>query len=51
MVWARHALTWHIGTNVPKNDVNGSASQPLEFGIILMLTDSCQQPVKDVSRQ
>ena len=51
MVWARHALSWHIGTNVPKNDVNGSASQPLEFGIILPIANSCQQTIEHISRQ
>jgi hypothetical protein len=43
--WNETTLLGHIATNVPENDVDGSASQSLEFGIIFMLTDSCQQAV------
>jgi hypothetical protein len=35
----------HIAKNVPENDVDDSASQSLEPGIIFMLADSCQQAV------
>ena len=33
----------HITANVPENEIDCSASQSLELGIIFMLTDSRQQ--------
>lgn len=35
----------HIAMNAPENDVNGIACESLEFDIIFMLTDSCEQTV------
>ena len=35
----------------PENEIDSSASQSLELGIVFMLTDSCQPTVEDVSRQ
>jgi hypothetical protein len=30
-----------IAKNVPENEVDGGTSQPLEFSVIFLLTDSC----------
>ena len=38
-------LSRHIAKNVPKNDVDGSAGQSLEFGLIFLLAGSRQQSV------
>ena len=45
------ASSGNITANVPENEIDGSASQSLELGIIFMLPDSCQQTVEDVSCQ
>ena len=38
----RKMLLTHFATNVPENDVDSSAGQSLQFGVVFMLTDSCQ---------